>query len=416
MIVTGFLNDVAFYCAVRRWCSCRGWQRVWFASQIRPPRWLRMLRRTMPPRCRRSRSPPRPKIRSARRPNARPLRGQFQIAAPTAPARPRRRRSGRNRRSYACASGAGPQDAGFRSVARPCSAQARRFVLYDRSDRDRDHAAGRQHADRQGDPSIARRLLRFRRVQSQFPRPQRIRQRPEADQRHVLPEGVSGLGPGDRHQFHRQHVAADRHAAGPIRAAHRRRPRHHQPDAFPRPWAASASMAAAAARSRRASITAAASAIPSISSPRRGNWNSLGIENPTSTLNAIHDHTDQGKFFGYASTLIDDSTRLSLISGAAYSKFQIPNNPNQMPLGDFGPPNYNSSDAQRKRDTTRIITISRRCRPRATDRHPVCGLSRYAKVHFVPDIFGDLVFNDVASDVTRAKLALRHPVRRRPMS
>jgi hypothetical protein len=29
----------------------------------------------------------------------------------------------------------------------------------------------------------------------------------------------------------------------------------------------------------------------------RGNWNSLGIENPTSTLNAIHDHTDQGKFF-----------------------------------------------------------------------------------------------------------------------
>ena len=27
--------------------------------------------------------------------------------------------------------------------------------------------------------------------------------------------------------------------------------------------------------------------------------------------------------------------------------------------------------------------------------------SRYAEVHFVPDIFGDLVFNDVASDVIR---------------
>jgi outer membrane receptor protein involved in Fe transport len=27
--------------------------------------------------------------------------------------------------------------------------------------------------------------------------------------------------------------------------------------------------------------------------------------------------------------------------------------------------------------------------------------SRYANVHFVPDVFGDLVFNDVASDVTR---------------
>ena len=28
-------------------------------------------------------------------------------------------------------------------------------------------------------------------------------------------------------------------------------------------------------------------------------------------------------------------------------------------------------------------------------------ISRYAEVHFVPDVFGDLVFNDVASDVIR---------------
>ena len=70
----------------------------------------------------------------------------------------------------------------------------------------------------------------------------------------------------------------------------------------------------------------------------RGNWNNLGIENPTSSLNALHDHTDQGKFFAYVSTLLNDSTRLSFISGAAYSALQIPNNPNQMALGDFGPP------------------------------------------------------------------------------
>ena len=35
----------------------------------------------------------------------------------------------------------------------------------------------------------------------------------------------------------------------------------------------------------------------------RGNFNDLGIENPTPSLNAIHDQTQQGKFFGYASTL-----------------------------------------------------------------------------------------------------------------
>src|SRR5580700_10752451 len=67
----------------------------------------------------------------------------------------------------------------------------------------------------------------------------------------------------------------------------------------------------------------------------RGDWNGLGIENPTPGLNAIHDQTQQGKFFGYASTLLDESTRLSVISAASYSAFQIPNNPNQAPQGDF---------------------------------------------------------------------------------
>ena len=31
----------------------------------------------------------------------------------------------------------------------------------------------------------------------------------------------------------------------------------------------------------------------------------------------------------------------------------------------------------------------------------LAAFSRYAEVHFVPDIFGDMVFNDVASDVIR---------------
>ena len=46
--------------------------------------------------------------------------------------------------------------------------------------------------------------------------------------------------------------------------------------------------------------------------------NILGIENPAPTLNAIHDLTHQEKFFGYASTILDDTTRLSFITGAAY--------------------------------------------------------------------------------------------------
>jgi outer membrane receptor protein involved in Fe transport len=136
----------------------------------------------------------------------------------------------------------------------------------------------------------------------------------------------------------------------------------------------------------------------------RGIWNDLGIENPTPSLNAIHDQTQQGKFFGYASTLLDESTRLSVISAASYSAFQIPNNPNQVPLGDFGPLNYDSTLLNENEYDTYIANIAA-WQKKGTDGDAQFAVySRYAKVNFVPDVFGDLVFNDVAANVTRESL------------
>src|SRR3984885_9729352 len=133
----------------------------------------------------------------------------------------------------------------------------------------------------------------------------------------------------------------------------------------------------------------------------RGNWNNLGIENPTSSINPLHDYTDQGKFFAYVSTLLNDSTRLSIISGAAYSTFQIPNNPNQMPLGDFGPANANSSTLNENEiDQFYYNIVSLQTKGDLIDSQ-LSFFSRYASVHFIPDVPGDLTFNDVASDVSR---------------
>jgi outer membrane receptor protein involved in Fe transport len=133
----------------------------------------------------------------------------------------------------------------------------------------------------------------------------------------------------------------------------------------------------------------------------RGNWNGLGIENTTSSVNALHDHTDQGKFFAYVSTVLNESTRLSVISGAAYSTFQIPNNPNQMPLGDFGPANLNSSTLNENEvDQYYYNIVALQTKGDVIDSQ-FSVFSRYAKVHFIPDVPGDLAFNDVASDVTR---------------
>jgi outer membrane receptor protein involved in Fe transport len=136
----------------------------------------------------------------------------------------------------------------------------------------------------------------------------------------------------------------------------------------------------------------------------RGNWNALGLENPTSSPDAIHDQTQQGKFFGYSSTLLDESTRLSFISAASYSAFQIPNNPNQMPLGDFGPANYSSSSLNENQFDTYIVNIAALQKKGTDGDAQFAVFSRYAKVNFVPDVFGDLVFNDVASNVTRESL------------
>ena len=136
----------------------------------------------------------------------------------------------------------------------------------------------------------------------------------------------------------------------------------------------------------------------------RGNWNALGLENPTSSPDAIHDHTEQGKFFGYAATLLDKSTRFSVISAVSYSAFQIPNNPNQVPLGDFGPANFNSALLNENEYDTYIANIAT-WQKKGTDGDAQFALySRYAQINFVPDIFGDLVFNNVASNVTRESL------------
>jgi hypothetical protein len=136
----------------------------------------------------------------------------------------------------------------------------------------------------------------------------------------------------------------------------------------------------------------------------RGNWNNLGIENPTSTVNAQHDHTEQGKFFGYVSTLLNDTQRFSVISGASYSTFQIPNNPNQMALGDFGPANLDSSKLnEREVDQYYFNMVALQSKGDLIDSQ-FSVFTRYAKVHFIPDVSGDLAFNDVASDVTRESM------------
>ncbi len=134
----------------------------------------------------------------------------------------------------------------------------------------------------------------------------------------------------------------------------------------------------------------------------RGFTSNLGIENPTGSYNAIHDRTYQGDFFSYTSTVLDPQTRVSTIFGNTTNRFQIPNNPGQVPgFSAFGVSNFNSSllnEKQAEQNTFGVLALQKSVN--GLD-FQLAAFSRYSTLHFVPDTIGDLVFNGVASDVYR---------------
>jgi len=133
----------------------------------------------------------------------------------------------------------------------------------------------------------------------------------------------------------------------------------------------------------------------------------IGIENPTSSRDPIHDHTDQGKGFAYLSKLLDSSSRLSFIAGTSYGQFQIPNNPGQDPdpgfLAAAGVAGFNSADLnETQREINNYAILALQGTLSSGMDYQVAFFTRYSSVRFNPDPVGDLVFNGVASRVFRS--------------
>ena len=171
-------------------------------------------------------------------------------------------------------------------------------------------------------------------------------------------------------------------------------------------------MAAAARRSRPAPNMAAPSARPSIFCPAVISRAISASRIPTSAVNAIHDYTNQGKFFGYASTLLEDNGRLTFLTGSAVSRFQIPNIPGQptvfplvgVPNGANGLPIFDSAGLNERQWERSYYGVLAWQKSVENVDVQVSYFSRYNSVHFVPDATGDLIFNGVASDITRNAL------------
>ncbi|MFV8632719.1 TonB-dependent receptor [Ralstonia pseudosolanacearum] len=131
--------------------------------------------------------------------------------------------------------------------------------------------------------------------------------------------------------------------------------------------------------------------------------NNLGIENPTGNRNATHDHTTQNKSFGMLSYLLDADSRVSFMFGTANSRFEIPTRPGlepQFTLGGVTPPASQALNAnQREKTDFQILTYQQKVSPKLD--YQVSVFRRVSRIDYSPDPVGDLVYNGVASDISR---------------
>jgi outer membrane receptor protein involved in Fe transport len=128
----------------------------------------------------------------------------------------------------------------------------------------------------------------------------------------------------------------------------------------------------------------------------------LGIENPTSSNEAIHDRTAQEKGFLYLSTVLDPTSRLTFMSGVSNGTYQIPNNPGQTPNFNVnGVTNFDSSLLNEHQNEFNQFNVLAYQKSIDDIDLQVSYFNRYSQLHFYPDPVGDLVFNGVSSDVYR---------------
>ncbi len=137
-----------------------------------------------------------------------------------------------------------------------------------------------------------------------------------------------------------------------------------------------------------------------------------GIENSSSSYNAIHDNTDQYRGFAYLSYIIDDSSRISLIAGEAYNQYNVPNTPGQTsnlppnPLNFPGvPSSYNSADLNESQHEQNNFEVLAYQKTIDDFNFQLSLFNSYSAVDFIPDWQGDLFFNGEAGSLNRSVMS-----------
>ncbi len=130
----------------------------------------------------------------------------------------------------------------------------------------------------------------------------------------------------------------------------------------------------------------------------------IGIENPTSQFNARNDRTQQGRGFAYVSGIIDDTTRLTAMTGTSFGEFRIPTRGGQAPglgLTVNGVSDFDSSTLRQRQQEFQQFGILSLQKQTGTVDLQASVFTRYSSLRYSPDALGDLLFNGNAQSARR---------------
>ena len=134
--------------------------------------------------------------------------------------------------------------------------------------------------------------------------------------------------------------------------------------------------------------------------------NRVGLENPTPLTSPLHDVTHQVKGFADISYLLNDTTQFSLMAGVTNNRFQIPTTPGLTPaFDDQGLKPVDSADLnERQQEQTRFGIVALQGLIGETT-YQLSFTQRYSAVDYQPDVFGNLIYNGIASQIDRSNRA-----------
>ncbi|MEO5640606.1 MAG: TonB-dependent receptor, partial [Sphingomicrobium sp.] len=135
--------------------------------------------------------------------------------------------------------------------------------------------------------------------------------------------------------------------------------------------------------------------------------NDIGVENPTSAKNAIHDRTRQYRGFVYVSDILSESSRISAFGGTSIGHFQIPNLPGRLPAFTVnGVSDFDSAKLDlNQREVTHYGVIAYQYAGENLN-FQVAPFVRYSQTRFTPDPNdGDTIFNGFADAAKLSSLA-----------